>query len=85
MFLYRNKKEYIEKLVKSEKFEFIVLYWRRRIWKTTLVKNIVWENNWFYYLWLNTNYKEQLNLLKEKFSIFLWDKILIQIDFNIFL
>lgn len=85
MFLYRNEKKYIEKLVNSEKFEFIVLYWRRRIWKTTLVKNIVWENNWFYYLWLNTSYNEQLNLLKEKFSIFLSDKILTQIDFKDFM
>lgn len=82
MFLYRNEKEYIEKLLISEKFEFIVLYLGRRIWKKILVKNIVSEKNWFYYLWLKTGYIEQLNLLREKFSIFLDDKILMQIDFK---
>jgi len=85
MYIDRKEKKYLEKILDSNNFEFIVMYWRRRIWKTTLIKKIISDKNWFYYLWLNTGYKEQLNLLKEKFSVFLNDKILTQIEFKDFI
>jgi len=69
-----NRKKEIELLNKflNKRNSFIIIYGRRRIGKTTLIKKVV-ENKDFLYLFCEEGYKRNLNnlknIVKEKFSI----------------
>lgn len=63
----------IEALYNSNKFEFLVLYGRRRIGKTTLLIDFAKMHNCFYFLSqeksVNLNIKEFLALIKDYFNM----------------
>jgi len=75
-----NELELLEKIVKSEFSEFTYFLWRRRIWKTSLIKHY-FENNNKKYLYFFVWNKWEWNLLKafeDTLYDFLWYNITFQ-------
>ena len=68
-----NELQEIETLYNSNKFEFLVLYGRRRIGKTTLLTDFAKKRNCFYFLAqeksVSLNIKEFTALIKDYFNI----------------
>lgn len=69
LFMYGRKKEIeeIEKLYNSSKFEFLVLYGRRRVGKTTLLTKFANGHNCFYFHALEKN--DTLNINEFSYNI----------------
>ena len=64
MFIGRKKEiETIEKRIQSEEFEFGILYGRRRIGKTCLLKEILKNNKGIYFVANEMGYEYNLNIL----------------------
>lgn len=64
MFLARSKEiELIEKKIKSSSFEFGIVYGRRRIGKTSLLKEIIQRNNGIYFVANEMGIEHNLNKL----------------------
>ena len=67
-----NELQEIETLYNSNKFEFLVLYGRRRIGKTTLLIDFANKHNCFYFLAqeksVSLNIKEFTALIKDYFK-----------------
>ncbi len=68
-----NELKEIETLYNSNKFEFLVLYGRRRIGKTTLLTDFAKKHNCFYFLAqeksVSLNIKEFTSLIKDYFNM----------------
>lgn len=68
-----NELQEIETLYNSNKFEFLVLYGRRRIGKTTLLTDFAKKRNCFYFLAqeksVSLNINEFTALIKDYFNI----------------
>lgn len=74
MIQFINREEelkFLESAYKSKKPEFIVMFGRRRIGKTELVTEFCKGKPHIYYLCSEESQKENIDLLKEKMSIFL--------------
>ena len=66
MFIGRKKElEHLNNLYKSNKFEFAVIYGRRRIGKTTLINEFVKDKNNIYFTGIEGNEKENLENLSK--------------------
>ena len=67
MFVGRDRElNSLEKLYKSDKFEFAVIYGRRRVGKTELIKKFIEGKKSIYYMGIESNEKQNLeNLSKE--------------------
>ena len=64
MFVGREKElQILNKQYESGKFEFTVLYGRRRIGKTQLLKEFIKDKNSIYYMAIEAGYNTNLNLL----------------------
>lgn len=80
MYIKREEETVLREKIISDKFEFVVIYGRRRVGKTTIVKNVLKKSEWFYYLWLDVPYREQLKMIKNKISEFFQDSFLEKIE-----
>ena len=61
MFVGREKEiKTLNNLYKSNKFEFVVIYGRRRIGKTTIINHFIKDKNTIYFTGIESN--EKLNL-----------------------
>lgn len=61
MFIGREKElNALNKLYHSDKFEFVVIYGRRRVGKTTLIKQFIYEKPSIYFMGVETNEKQNL-------------------------
>ena len=73
MFIGRNKElNALDKLYKSEKFEFVVIYGRRRVGKTALINQFIGDKKSIYFMGVESNEKQNLENLS-KSIIFLLD------------
>lgn len=73
--------EFLSEKLKSDKFEFGYLLWKRRVWKTTLVKHLL-ENvlkKDFLYIFVE---KSDLNLFLEKQEKYIYAKFWIKYNFE---
>ena len=67
MFVGRKKEiEIIEKRIQSEAFEFSILYGRRRIGKTCLLKEILKSNKGIYFVTNEKGYEHNLKILSNE-------------------
>jgi AAA+ ATPase superfamily predicted ATPase len=67
-FINREKElEFLEKKYKEEKPQLIIIYGRRRVGKTELIKQFIKNKKAIYFLSLRENPKENLELLAEEF------------------
>lgn len=63
MFVGRNKEiETLHKLYSKDSFEFVVVYGRRRVGKTTLIKEFIKEKKAIFYPAIDSNEKQNLEL-----------------------
>lgn len=61
MFIGRNKEvEALNRLYKSDKFEFVVIYGRRRVGKTALINHFINEKKAIYFMGVESNEKQNL-------------------------
>ena len=61
MFIGRNKElNALDKLYKSEKFEFVVIYGRRRVGKTALINQFSGDKKSIYFMGIESNEKQNL-------------------------
>ena len=61
MFIGREKELYtLDKLYKSDKFEFVVIYGRRRVGKTALINQFVSDKKPIYFMGVESNEKQNL-------------------------
>lgn len=61
MFIGRERElEALEKLYKSNKFEFVVVYGRRRVGKTALINQFIKDKNAIYFMGVESNEKQNL-------------------------
>ncbi|MBQ3558761.1 MAG: ATP-binding protein [Agathobacter sp.] len=66
MFIGRTKElNALEKLYKSDKFEFAVIYGRRRVGKTTLINQFLSDKKSIYYMGIESNEKQNLENLSK--------------------
>ena len=56
MFIGRDKElNALDKLYKSDKFEFVVIYGRRRVGKTALINQFIGDKKSIYYMGVESN------------------------------
>ena len=61
MFIGRDKELHaLDKLYKSEKFEFVVIYGRRRVGKTALINQFIGDKKSIYFMGVESNEKQNL-------------------------
>lgn len=61
MFIGRNKElETLNRLYRSDKFEFVVIYGRRRVGKTALINHFIDEKKAIYFMGVESNEKQNL-------------------------
>ena len=61
MFIGRDKElNALDKLYKSEKFEFVVIYGRRRVGKTALINQFIGDRKAIYFMGVESNEKQNL-------------------------
>ena len=66
MFIGRNKElNALDKLYKSEKFEFVVIYGRRRVGKTALINQFIGDKKSIYFMGVESNEKQNLENLSK--------------------
>lgn len=70
MFIGRDKElNALDKLYKSDKFEFVVIYGRRRVGKTALINRFIGDKKSIYFMGVESNEKQNLeNLSKSIFE-----------------
>ena len=68
MFIGREKElRTLEQLYTSDKFEFVVIYGRRRVGKTALIDHFINERKAIYFMGVESNEKQ--NLEKDELSV----------------
>ena len=66
MFIGRDKElSVLDKLYKSDKFEFVVIYGRRRIGKTALINHFIDDKKSIYFMGIESNEKQNLENLSK--------------------
>ena len=66
MFIGRDKElNALDKLYKSDKFEFVVIYGRRRVGKTALINQFIGDKKSIYYMGVESNEKQNLENLSK--------------------
>lgn len=71
MFIGREKElDALEKLYKSGKFEFVVIYGRRRVGKTALINHFIDDKNAIYFTGVESNGKQNLENLSKSIMEF---------------
>ena len=71
MFIGRSRElETLERLYKSEKFEFAVLYGRRRVGKTALINRFISDKKSIYFMGVESNAKQNLENLSQSIMEF---------------
>ena len=66
MFIGRDKElNALDKLYKSEKFEFVVIYGRRRVGKTALINQFIGDKKSIYFMGVESNEKQNLENLSK--------------------
>jgi len=76
MFIGREKEiETIEKRIQNKEFEFGILYGRRRIGKTSLLKEILKSNKGIYFVANEMGYEYNLNILSNAVASFYNDSV----------
>ena len=66
MFIGRNKElSALERLYKSDKFEFVVIYGRRRVGKTALINHFIDDKKSIYFMGVESNEKQNLENLSK--------------------
>ena len=66
MFIGRDKElNTLDKLYKSDKFEFIVIYGRRRVGKTALINHFIGDKKSIYFMGVESNEKQNLENLSK--------------------
>ena len=66
MFIGRDKElNALEKLYKSDKFEFVVIYGRRRVGKTALINQFIGDKKSIYFMGIESNEKQNLENLSK--------------------
>ena len=69
MFVGREKElQKLNELYQSDQFEFVVFYGRRRVGKTTLIREFMQEKKGIYYMAVEGAKKENLSGLSEAFA-----------------
>ena len=53
----------LNKLYTSDRFEFVVIYGRRRVGKTALINQFIWEKRAIYFMGVESNAKQNLENL----------------------
>ena len=53
----------LERLYQSDAFEFVVIYGRRRVGKTTLISEFIKDKKAVFYLGIDSNEKQNLEIL----------------------
>ena len=71
MFIGRSRElETLDRLYKSEKFEFAVLYGRRRVGKTALINRFISDKKAIYFMGVESNAKQNLENLSQSIMEF---------------
>ena len=66
MFIGRDKElNALDKLYKSDKFEFVVIYGRRRVGKTALINQFIGDKKSIYFMGVESNEKQNLENLSK--------------------
>ena len=66
MFIGRDKElNALDKLYKSDKFEFVVIYGRRRVGKTVLMNQFIGDKKSVYFMGVESNEKQNLENLSK--------------------
>ena len=66
MFIGRDKEiNALDKLYKSDKFEFVVIYGRRRVGKTALINQFIGDKKSIYFMGIESNEKQNLENLSK--------------------
>lgn len=66
MFIGRDKElNALDKLYSSEKFEFVVIYGRRRVGKTALINQFIGDKKSIYFMSVESNEKQNLENLSK--------------------
>lgn len=77
MFVSReNELNYLNKIYKSDKAEFIVIYGKRRVGKTELIKHFVKNKNAIYFLAQQITEQENMKILSEIMADYFNDNVL---------
>jgi len=64
----KRELEWLNEIYTSKKAEFLVVYGRRRLGKTYLIKNFIKNKPHFYFLAKQRNIEKEFNRFKEKFA-----------------
>ena len=71
MFIGRDKElNALDKLYKSDKFEFVVIYGRRRVGKTALINQFIGDKKSIYFMGIESNEKQNLENLSKSIMEF---------------
>ena len=71
MFIGRNKElNELDRLYKSDKFEFVVIYGRRRVGKTALINHFIDDKTSIYFMGVESNEKQNLENLSKSIMEF---------------
>ena len=66
MFIGRDKElNTLDKLYQSDKFEFVVIYGRRRVGKTALINHFIGDKKSIYFMGVESNEKQNLENLSK--------------------
>ena len=66
MFIGRDKElSALDRLYKSDKFEFVVIYGRRRVGKTALINHFIDGKEFIYFMGVESNEKQNLENLSK--------------------
>ena len=67
MFIGRDKElNALDKLYKSDRFEFVVIYGRRRVGKTALINQFIGDKKSVYFMGIESNEKQNLENLSKR-------------------
>jgi len=80
----KNELEFLERKYKSGRAELVVLYGRRRVGKTELIKKFIERKRGIYFLCTRDSIKENIRSLKEKFYELTKKELFLKLEVNSF-